>query len=98
MDHLTAKLLDSLTTMLVNRLTAKLVMLNSVKIKMIIDQKLLTDWLMFMIFTIFLTKYLIESLICSCVLRLFEAYFDALTSSFIALLLKVCHHLDIEPN
>ena len=53
---------------------------------------------MFMIFTIFLTKYLIESLIWSCVFRLFEAYFDALTSSFIALLLKVCHHLDIEPN
>ena len=35
---------------------------------------------------------------CSCVFRLFEAYFDALTSSFIALLLNVCHHLDIEPN
>ena len=88
-----------------SRLTAKLVVLNSVKIKMIIDQKLhalktkeLTFWLMFMIFTIFLTKYLIESFICSCVFRLFEAYFDVLTSSFIALLLKICHHLDIEPN
>ena len=47
-DHLTAKLVDRLTAMLVNRLTAKLlnrltanfVVLNSVKIKMIIDQKL----------------------------------------------------------
>ena len=67
-DHLTAKLVDRLTAMLVNRLTAKLLnrltaklmVHNSVKIKMIIYQKLhalktweLKFWLMFMIFTIF---------------------------------------------